>query len=293
MATTNGSASVAPPRAKVGHYGLTVSSYDRVASLVVTLLILVGVSVAVLFAMWLTSQLFKSNAAVPIAWEQVGEGGGLGGDTELETNSEELSHEVEFEEPEFQDTLMTIADAVATKAALLETPTFTDQVDTVKGGPGGGGRSAGFGPGRPGKPRHWEVIFSEGNTTKTYARQLDYFKIEMGVLFPGNRVEYASNFSKDKPDRRTGQADAEQRYYLTWRKGGLQQADADLLSKADIATENRPIIKFIPRELEIQLMELERQRAGKREKQILATYFAIRPKGNGYEFYVQDQTYKY
>ncbi|MHB8900956.1 MAG: hypothetical protein ACYC6Y_19585 [Thermoguttaceae bacterium] len=293
MAANKGPAEITPPRVRVDQYGLTISPYERVASLVVTLLILVGMSVVLLFTLWLTSRLFVSNVAVPVTWEQIGEGGGLGGDTELETDSEELSQDAEFEEPEFEDTLVTIADAVATKAALLEVPTYVDQTGTAKGGSKGDGRSAGFGPGRPGKPRHWEVIFLEGNTTRTYARQLDYFRIEMGVLMPGNKVEYAINFSKDKPDRRSGPADAEQRYYLTWQKGGLREADLELLAKGGVNAGDRPIIKFMPPELELQLMELEKQRAGKREKQILATYFAIRPKGSGYEFFVQDQTYKY
>ena len=293
MATTKRSAVVTPLRPRVEQYGLTVSPYERVASLVIALLILVGLAVTLLFLLWLTSRIFASRMPVEVEWMEIGEGGGLGGDTELETNMEELVQEVEFEEPEFQDTLATIADAVATKTALLEDPTFTDQVGTAKGGPAGDGRAAGFGPGRPGKPRHWEVTFLEGNTTSTYARQLDFFKIELGVLFPGNRVEYAWNLSRTKPNRRTGQADAEKRYYLTWQKGGLREAELELLAKAGIVPEDRPIIKFIPRELEIRLMELEATRAGRNKERIRATYFAIRPKGNGYEFYVRDQTYKY
>ncbi len=280
-------------RARAEQYALTVTPYERVASLVVALLILVGLAVSLLFVLWLTSRIFASQAAVPVTLEQIGDGGGLGGDTELETDMEELVHEVEFEEPEFQDTLATIADAVATKAVLLEDPTFSDQVGSAKGGPGGDGRSAGFGPGRPGKPRHWEVTFLEGNTSSTYARQLDFFKIELGVLLPGNRVEYARNLSKSKPDQRSGPADTEERYYLTWQKGGLREADLELLGKAGINAGNRPIIKFISRELEIELMTKEKQRAGKNEERIRATYFAIRPKGAGFEFYVRDQTYKY
>jgi len=293
VAASKESTRVAPLRPRVDRYGLTVTSYERVASLIIALLILVGLAVALLFLLWLTSRIFASRMPVDVDWLEIGDGGGLGGDTELETNMEELVHEVEFEEPEFEDTLATIADAVATKSALLEDPTFSDQVGSAKGGPGGDGRSAGFGPGRPGKPRHWEVTFLEGNTASTYARQLDFFKIELGVLFPGNRVEYAKNVSKPKPDRYEGKADAEKRYYLTWQKGGLRDAEVELLGKAGIDAGDRPIIKFIPRELEIELMRLEKQRAGRNENRIRATYFAIRPKGSGYEFYVRDQTYKY
>ncbi len=295
MATTRPTSSVTPLRTRVGgEYDLTVTPYERAASLVVALLILVGGAVALLFVLWLTSRIFASTEPVAINMEQIGEGGGLGGDTELETDMEELVHEVEFEEPEFQDTLATIADAVATKAVLLQDPTFSDQVGMTKGGPGGDGRSAGFGPGRPGKPRHWEVTFLEGNTASKYARQLDFFKIELGVLLPANRVDYARNLSKSKPDRRSGAADQEKRYYMTWQKGGLREAELDLLAKAGIVPQDsRPIIKFIPPELEQRLAQLEIQRAGKKVKQVRATYYAIRPKGSGYEFYVRDQTYKY
>jgi hypothetical protein len=293
VAKAKGSPSIAALRPRVGEYGLKVTSYERVASLVVSLLILVGLAVGILFALWLTSKLFASTAAVPVTMEQIGEGGGFGGETELETDMEEISHEVEFEEPEFQDTLATIADAVATKAALLEDPTFSDQMGSKKGGPGGDGRAAGFGPGRPGKPRHWEVTFLEGNTSNTYARQLDFFGIELGVLMPGNRVEYARNVSKARPDRRSGAADAEKRYYLTWQKGGLMEADRELLGNAGITAGNRPILKFIPPDLEADLVEKERARAGRNAERIRATYFSIRSKGSGYEFYVRDQTYRY
>lgn len=282
-----------PVRLQRGQYELPVSPYERVASLVIALLILVGLAVGIMFLLWLTSRIFTSQAAVPVTLEPIGEGGGFADATELDPNVETVGQEIEFEEPEFQDTLATIADAVATKAALLETPTFDHQTGTAKGGPLGDGRAPGFGPGKPGKPRHWEVVFLEGNTISTYARQLDYFKVELGVLMPGNRVEYVKNLSNAKPDRSSGAADAEQRYYLTWQKGGLREADLELLAKAGVDPGNRPILKFIPPELEAHLVQLERQRAGKNADKVRATYFAIREQGGGYEFYVRDQTYKY
>ena len=51
-------------------------------------------------------------------------------------------------------------------------------------------------------------------------------------------------------------------------------------------------MKFIPRELEMRLIQLEQNRAGDRANSIRTTYFGIRPKGRGYEFYVIDQTYR-
>ena len=104
MATTKETTGVAPLRARVNEYGLTVTPYERVASLVVALLILVGTGVALMFVLWLTSRIFASTEPVPITMQQIGEDGGSGGE-DLETDMEELAHEVEFEEPEFQDTL--------------------------------------------------------------------------------------------------------------------------------------------------------------------------------------------
>ncbi len=268
---------------------MTVSPYERVASWLIAMLILVGTAVLVLFLLWLTSQLFASQAAVPVTLEQVGEGGGFGDSMELET--EDLGQEVEFDEPEIQDTLATIADAVAAKTALLDTPLLSDQTATSHGGPKGDGRAPGFGSGKPGKPRHWEVRFLEGNTLETYARQLDFFGIELGVLLPGNKVEYASNLARPRPTRRTGNADEEKRYYLTWRRGGLRQADLELLGRAGIDAGDRLILKFLPPKLEAQLAQLERQRAG--DRTVRTTYFAIRAQGAGYAFYVADQTYNY
>ena len=270
---------------------MKVSQYERVASLLIALLLLVGMAVASAVLLWLTSQVFSSTKSVPVQLEQIGEGGGLGDSTDLDV--EEVGLETDLEDPEFKDTLETIADAVALKTSVLEDPTFLDDLEKGVGGRKGDGRAPGFGAGKPGKPRHWEVRFIQGNTLKTYARQLDFFRIELGVLFPGNKVEYAYNLSKSRPDRRGGPADQEQRYYLTWQQGGLEEADHELLGLAGIASEGRLVLKFIPRELELELIGLERERAGDDVDRIRATTFQIRAEGSGYAFHVVDQTYKY
>jgi hypothetical protein len=270
---------------------MEVSRYERVASLLIALLVLVGAAVLLAFLLWLTSQVFASSKSVPVQLEDIGEGGGLGETTDLDV--EEIGLETDLEDPEFKDTLATIADAVALKASVLEDPTFLENLEKGVGGRKGDGRVAGFGSGRPGKPRHWEVRFIQGNTLKTYARQLDFFEIELGVLMPENKVEYAANLSQNRPGRRSGAADQEKRYYLTWRQGGLQEADLELLASAGISAEGRLILKFMTPELEIKLLTLERDRAGDDADKIRATIFQIREEGGGYAFHVVDQTYKW
>ncbi len=285
--------SVVPLRPRPCHCGLGVSSYERVASLIVALLVLVGLAVALLFMLWLTIPSFSSTEPTVVNLVEGDGGRDLPALTELATDTKTLVREVEFKEPEFQDTLATITKAVASKATLLEQSTLSDQVGSESTGPAGDNRSPRSGPGPPGERRHWEVTFFGGNTSRTYARQLDIFKIELGVLQPKNRVEYVRNLSKDEPNRRAGPADQERRYYLTWQKGELRKADLELVTKAGINAGSRPILKFLPPELEAELARLEQQHAGKRKRQIRATYFAIRPKGDGYEFYVRNQTYRY
>lgn len=271
--------------------GMKVSRYERVASLLIALLILFGTAVLIAFLLWLTSQVFGSTKAVPVLLEEIGEGGGLGDSMDLDV--EEIGLETDLEDPEFKDTLATIADAVALKTSALEDPTFLDNLEKGVGGRRGEGRTAGFGSGKPGKPRHWEVRFIQGNTLRTYARQLDYFKIEIGVLLPGNKVEYAYNLSNDRPNRRTGPADQETRYYLTWRQGVLEEADRELLTLAGIKSKGRLILKFIPPELEIRLVTMERERAGDDVDKIRGTTFQIREERGGYNFYVVNQTYRW
>jgi hypothetical protein len=179
--------------------------------------------------------------------------------------------------------------------AVLDDPALTEEMLSGQGGSTGDGRGLGrgSGPGGTGRRRHWEVRFPPGNTIESYGQQLDFFKIELGVLMPGNKVIYASNFSNRTPTRREGPADQEKRYYLTWRRdSALQEADRELLRRANINPGRNLILKFIPQQLELHLIQLERNRAGDRAKNVRTTYFGIRPKGRGYEFYVMDQTYR-
>jgi hypothetical protein len=237
---------------------MQVSAYERVASMLLAVLTLLGLAVAILLILWLTMQILGSQAAVPVEMEEIGTGEGSFGDSmEFDAPSGE---ETEFEEPELQETLAAVADAVAAQAAVLDDPALTDQFQSGSGA-GGSGRTPGSG-GRPGRKRNWEIQFPEGNTLETYARQLDFFGIELGVLMPGDKVAYAYNLAKPTPDRREGPVDEENRYYLTWRRGDLEEADRELLGRAGIRAEGKAVLKFLPPETEQALASLERTKAG-------------------------------
>jgi hypothetical protein len=269
-----------------------VSAYERVTSWIITLLVLVGASVFVLFVLWLSSRIFARQVAVPIQMQDIGTGeGGLAGGMELDAPSaEELGQETDLEEVSVEKSLAVVADAVAQKLAQLEDPLDTEDQLSGRGGSTGRGDATGIGAGTGGgRRRHWEVRFPEGSTVESYARALDYFKIELGVLLPDNRVVYVYNLSKPKPDTREGPADQEKRYYLTWRRGSLVEADRELLRRAGVDPRDRLILKFLPPELEAQLAEMERARAGPRYDRVRTTYFAVVPQGSGYRFIIVDQ----
>ncbi len=234
--------------------------------------------------------------AVPVELLALGSGGGpLGGGLELETSlGDEIGRETDLDEPVLEETVAAVADAVGAKAALLDDPALTEAIRSGSGrGRGGEGRGVDRGAGTgSGVVRRWEVRFLRGNTLQTYARQLDFFGIELGALMPGNKVVYAYHFSQPQPTTRAGAADQEKRYYLTWRSGELQEADRELLARAGISTADRIVLKFLPPELEARLAHMEKARAGAEARNIGGTRLGIRPEGEGYAFYVLDQWYR-
>lgn len=275
-----------PRQPNLRTYHLKVSRYDRVASLLLALLVLVGAAVLMLLVIWLTNQIFSRQAATPVQLEEIGTGDSLFREgPELDTPTpDDLREEIDLTEPVLGDTLASISNVVATNASMLDSPSMNRAIRP-------GGRMVRRG--RPGRPRHWEVRFNKGSTLENYAKQLDFFRIELGVLMPGNQVQYAHDLSKAKPGHRTGPADSEQRYYLTWRRGELQEADRELLGRAGIDTKNKIILKFLPPDVEGRLVEMEKAQAGPDLENVRTTFYAVRATASGYEFYLIDQTYQW
>lgn len=260
---------------------LQVSRYDRAAGWLISLLVILGVVAFFLFITWLTNKIFVTQAPQPIEIEDIGEGEGpMGGGPELDAPEEveELPQDV------IEETISAVAEVVVEQVDQIDDPNR----DAVRRGGGGSGR--GFGPGTGGGvPRHWEVLFAKGSSLKTYARQLDHFRIELGVLLPNNRVAYVSKLSQARPEVRYGPADQEKRYYLTWRSGELQKADRALLAKAGVDSQGKIILKFLRPEVEADLVAKEKTRAGGNRKKVLKTVFGVKSVGAGFEFYIVEQ----
>ena len=84
MASQTQQTPIRPFHANLQGFDMEVSRYERVASLLISLLILFGAAVLIAFLLWLTTQVFASSKSVPVLLEEIGEGGGLGDSTDLD-----------------------------------------------------------------------------------------------------------------------------------------------------------------------------------------------------------------
>jgi hypothetical protein len=277
---------------------LKVSRYDRAAGLMVAMILMVGAFVLMLFMVWLTMVLVFAKASPPVTLveEPAGRGDhakGYARDLE-EPGLEELE---ELETPQLEATLEAVTDAVTSVSASLDALS-TDA--TVSGKGSGLGDSRESGPGGNGEdiiPRweRWQIRYASDNIAK-YGQQLDFFGIELGAAGGGkDQVDYARNFSKGAPVKRSGSGEAEKRLYMTWTSGVLMQMDRQLLTRAGIPVQRRVTMQFYPKDTENALALLELAHAepqGKTVKNIRKTIFGVRGTGGKFEFYVMDQYYR-
>ena len=282
--------SAAAPDPSVGQ--LKVSAYERVASVLVSLIILIGFFVAIMAMIWLARRAAASHqtVAVEILEEPAGRGDhalGVARDME-EPGVEEILDQTE---PALADTLAALTDAVTSQQAALDA--LEGDADAVGKGSGqGDSRAAGAGgEGSDVIPRweRWQLRFSAG-TVDSYAKQLDFFGVELGAIGGGRKeVDYAKKLSGGTATRSASGAD-EERLHFSWRSGSLKEFDRQLLARAGVDTVGRILVQFVPPDLENQLALLERDFSGGRPvKEIRRTVFGVQSAGDGYAFFVISQ----
>src|SRR5205823_11218614 len=195
-----------------------------------------------------------------------------------------------------EQALESVAAVVAAKTrdfdAVYGSPTLGSGEGTGTGdgrgkGPGGPGTSDGI----PAYER-WEIRMSADNLGE-YAKQLDFFKVELGVAGGGNpNVDYISNLSAAKPTVRVGDPKSEHRLRFLQRAGELRAADRLLAAKASVKTDGRVVFQFYSESMYRNLLALEAAHKGNRRlKDVRRTVFGVRAHSGQYEFYVVDQQY--
>lgn len=277
--------------------GLSVSRYDQVSGMLVALLVILGFITVMMFLIWLSTRVFWVAPPVAVTLLDVG-GGGSGQVTGAERDLEEPNPEEinEMVEPPIEQTLESITAVVTTEAQELDAIEGSTSLGSGEGEGTGDGR--GKGPGGPGTEdgipayERWEIRMSATNLDE-YARQLEFFGVELGVAGGGNpNVEYISKLSAPKPTTRIGNPKNERRLRFLHRSGELRQADRQLAARSGVRTDGRVVFQFYSDQMYQQLLTLEAQRKGDRSiSQVRRTVFGVRGTAGRYEFYVIDQLY--
>ncbi|MBI3866326.1 MAG: hypothetical protein HY290_30975 [Planctomycetia bacterium] len=159
---------------------------------------------------------------------------------------------------------------------------------------GTGRRALGSGPGSKGgfpREQRWMVRFADQSNLAEYARQLDFFEIELGAVVNGKLV-YLSHLSDARPTVRTANSGVdEKRLYMTWQGGGRKQADMQIFRRAGIDVGQGAMFQFYAKATEDKLARLELAYRNRTAKEIRRTYFAVDRAEGGYAFSVVHQTY--
>jgi hypothetical protein len=277
--------------------------YDLASSALIAGAVGLGALVALLIAVWLSNLLPENVTLTPMM--EAGDGGWEDGDPNETLNVEspedptdDPSLSNDQQETQLEQVLEQVIQ-VSDSAAQLTAPTeFSDS--SSGGNPGSaegtGGRPYGSGgPGRGGAKREqrWFVQFADKGDLKSYARQLDFFGIELGVVFRDGRIIYVKNLSTSPVKREERVSSDDQRLFMNWEGGDRIKADRELLASVGVAdAENGTILHFYPTQTEQMLARLEQDYANRPPEQIRRTYFQVKRDGNAFEFTVSSQKLK-
>jgi len=267
---------------------LKVTQYDKVTAFMFAVIIGLVITVVTLTLIWFMNLRPEAEGMASLEIVEI-VGGYEDGDPDATPEVESPEDQVEdpMEEEMLESTL-----ELSDKDSALDPPREPITGSQTGSAVGTGGRplGAGGGFGRKGRELRWFVRFSDRGTLETYARQLDFFKIELAVLVPG-RMTYLKNLSRPKPTVIVKtDVKNEKRLYMTWQGGNRRQGDIALFRKAGVNVAGGAIYHFYPKDTEARLVRREREHANRKPSEIRRTYFAVQSQGAGFRFIVTRQS---
>ncbi|MCA9082089.1 MAG: hypothetical protein KDA58_16120 [Planctomycetaceae bacterium] len=281
---------------------MKVTPYDKLSSWMIAIVFGLGLLTLAAVMYWWEVAPEKTEFLVPM--EMVESPGGFEDGAPDET--------LKIESPEDPDPNPTTTEEVLDPSEVTETveqvvqfsDKATEQAQDVmaqatepSGNPGSadgtGRRGLGNGPGQGGVPaeQRWFIQYADQASLDEYAKQLDFFGIEMGALLKGGQLSYMTGMSGSPKTRTATSGKGESRLYMTWQGGTRREADEKLFQKASINARGAVLFHFYPKQTEQMLLQLEYNYAKRSAKEIRRTYFVVVKKGNGYAFVVTRQTY--
>jgi hypothetical protein len=283
-----------PTSARKKRYQLTVSAYDRTATLLITLLILVGCAVLALVIVFFASKLITTVEPIPVVPVEATSPNANQGFAE-EPDPPGAEDAPELSEPAVEEMLESLEFAANAEEVLLSDESIEAAEEAGKGKGLGDARMAG--PGGEGViervPRweRWKIRF-EPDSAGEFARWLDYYKIEVGVLGRDNLVHYGFNFSQGKPQTREGEPIKETRGYTSAADGPMPSLTEQLARKAGLAQHGNIVLLFYPFEVESVLWTMENKYSDGRDvNTIRETVFTVKRDGGNFIFEIIDQKY--
>lgn len=276
------------------NFRLSVSAYDRTATWIISLLIVVGVLVASLAVVYFADKTIVTLQPVPVVPMEATSPNANQGYAD-EPDPPGVEDAPEFSDPGLASTLNSLAvAAISSKEVLLSDETLVAGTETGRGKGLGDARMPGKGGGgvieRVPRWERWKIRF-EPESADEFARWLDYYKIEIGVLGRDNLVHYAFNFSQPIPQTRIAEPSKENRGYTSAADGPMPTLTDQLARKADIAKLGNIVLLFYPFEVESALWTLENQYSKERDvNSIRETVFTVTRNGDAFGFEVVEQS---
>ena len=284
--------STVPQRKK---HQLRVSSYDKVSSWIVSLLIITCVTVGALFMIYITQQVHRRRFRGACHAHQHGRRRHRRhwrhrrATAKLDAPGAEDA--TAFDEPQMQDTLSALASAVSNRTAILA----DEQIDfgaqptaRPRRQPHARIRRR---PRRRRGRRHWLRLRPRSTAARPNRAAKSasspplrtntpsgstFSKSSSACWCQDNKVYYAYNLSHEKPDVRVGDPAKEHRLYMNPTDSQFAALDRQLAAKAGIADKGRIILQFYPPEAQAILVSLEQKHAGTRKPEtIRSTVFRV------------------
>ncbi|MEZ6057173.1 MAG: hypothetical protein R3C01_10750 [Planctomycetaceae bacterium] len=280
---------------------LRVTRYDRVSAVMIALMM--GIVLAAIYSY--LQYLSNRRPADPplIALDMIDTGGGFEDGNPEDSPQVDSPDEVDpnatpvdevVEDQQVTETLETVVELSERATKQVQEVLASDSEAGVAGSAvGTGGRPLGSGGG-PGKGigigQRWFIRFNETSITE-YAKQLDFFEIELGIYYPAtSKMTYISKIS-GSPVIRQANEWKDDRWYFKWGGGARENVDRELFKKAGVNTSGGQIFHFYPNLTLQKLLTIELNYANKKPEEIRRTYFSVDTQGSGYVFKVTNQTY--
>ncbi len=282
---------------------MRVTQYDQVSSSLIAVVLALIIAVLWLSIVWATNRIPQTENEVALEMIDLAGGAEDGSPDEslmVESPEDPVDDPSQIDTPNEENQVEEMLDSVvelsdkATQQVQQQTQTDLSNSGKIGSAAGSGKRALGFGPGKKGLPREqrWFIKFSDRGSLIDYARQIDYFKIELGALLKSGKMIYLSNAAAEKPTIRSASSGAnEKRLYMTWQGGERKSSDLSLFKKAGHEVAGAILFHFYPKETENKLLTAEKKYRNKKFDEIRRTYFTVRGNRAGYKFEVTRQTY--